>query len=145
MLLPTNIIKFNQAKQQTRTFHRLVKGSGLNALVRLMGLEPIRLPTRPSNVRVCLFRHSRVNIHYYTHKIEFVNTFFNFIFHIIFSSYFVRLYRNHPKKPYGFSGTPLITQSITPIKRTENVLILCPFGFGNDFLSICGRCRLDMI
>ena len=31
-------------------------------LVRLMGLEPIRLPTRPSNVRVCQFRHSRINI-----------------------------------------------------------------------------------
>ena len=29
-------------KQQTRTFHRLVKGSSLNALVREMGLEPIR-------------------------------------------------------------------------------------------------------
>ena len=27
-------------------------------LVQLMGLEPIRLPTRPSNVRVCQFRHS---------------------------------------------------------------------------------------
>ena len=26
-----------------------------------MGLEPIRLPTRPSNVRVCQFRHSRIN------------------------------------------------------------------------------------
>ena len=28
-------------------------------LVRLMGLEPIRSPIRPSNVRVCLFRHNR--------------------------------------------------------------------------------------
>ena len=31
-------------------------------LVRPMGLEPIWLPTRPSNVRVCLFRHGRINI-----------------------------------------------------------------------------------
>ena len=30
-------------------------------MVRLMGLEPIRLPTRPSNVRVCQFRHSRIS------------------------------------------------------------------------------------
>ena len=29
-------------------------------MVRLAGLEPARLPTRPSNVRVCLFRHSRM-------------------------------------------------------------------------------------
>ncbi len=33
---------------------------GVFFLVRLMGLEPIRLPTRPSNVRVCQFRHSRI-------------------------------------------------------------------------------------
>ena len=30
-------------------------------LVRLTGLEPVRSPTRPSNVRVCLFRHNRAN------------------------------------------------------------------------------------
>ena len=29
-------------------------------LVRETGLEPVRLPTRPSNVRVCRFRHSRI-------------------------------------------------------------------------------------
>ena len=29
-------------------------------LVRSTGLEPVRLPTRPSNVRVCLFRQDRV-------------------------------------------------------------------------------------
>ena len=29
-------------------------------MVRLMGLEPIRSPIRPSNVRVCLFRHNRI-------------------------------------------------------------------------------------
>ena len=34
--------------------------SASDFLVRLMGLEPIRLPTRPSNVRVCQFRHSRI-------------------------------------------------------------------------------------
>lgn len=28
-------------------------------VVRSMGLEPIRSPIRPSNVRVCLFRHDR--------------------------------------------------------------------------------------
>ncbi len=58
-----------------------------------MGLEPIRLPTRPSNVRVCLFRHSRVNVYYYTHKIKFVNTFFDFILYNIFVCFFARLYR----------------------------------------------------
>ena len=31
----------------------------LFALVRSPGLEPGRLPIRPSNVRVCLFRHDR--------------------------------------------------------------------------------------
>ena len=51
--------------------------------MRLMGLEPIRLPTRPSNVRVCQFRHSRIftlsasdSVIYYTHYLRFVNTFF---------------------------------------------------------------------
>ena len=37
----TNKDLFNIAKkQQIRTFHRLVKGSGVNALVRVTGLEP---------------------------------------------------------------------------------------------------------
>ena len=31
------------------------------SLVRSMGLEPIRLPIRPSNVRVCQFRHDRAH------------------------------------------------------------------------------------
>ncbi len=31
-------------------------------LVRETGLEPVRLPTRPSNVRVCRFRHSRIYV-----------------------------------------------------------------------------------
>ena len=31
-------------------------------LVRSTGLEPVRSPTRPSNVRVCLFRHDRMTI-----------------------------------------------------------------------------------
>ncbi len=30
-------------------------------LVRWAGLEPARLPTRPSNVRVCRFRHHRMS------------------------------------------------------------------------------------
>ena len=29
-------------------------------MVRSTGLEPVRSPTRPSNVRVCLFRHDRM-------------------------------------------------------------------------------------
>ena len=35
------------------------------AMVRSTGLEPVRSPTRPSNVRVCLFRHDRADIWYY--------------------------------------------------------------------------------
>ena len=31
-------------------------------VVRSMGLEPIRLPIRPSNVRVCQFRHDRADL-----------------------------------------------------------------------------------
>ena len=34
----------------------------INLVVRSMGLEPIRSPIRPSNVRVCLFRHDRIFI-----------------------------------------------------------------------------------
>ena len=59
-------------------------------MVQLMGLEPIRLPTRPSNVRVCQFRHSCIlsftrslkegtsetRKNYYTYIFRFVNTFF---------------------------------------------------------------------
>ncbi len=44
-------------------------------LVRLMGLEPIRVTIRPSNVRVCLFRHSRIckaKLFYYM-ELGFVN------------------------------------------------------------------------
>lgn len=40
-------------------------------MVRSTGLEPVWLPTRPSNVRVCLFRHPRINVIYYTNKKEF--------------------------------------------------------------------------
>ena len=46
-------------------------------------LNPYGKTTRPSNVRVCQFRHSRIchrryctrNNIYYTHFIKFVNTF----------------------------------------------------------------------
>lgn len=49
-----------QRKAIIRT-HRLSEtGSDYIGLVRLMGLEPIRSPIRPSNVRVCLFRHNRI-------------------------------------------------------------------------------------
>ena len=34
------------------------------SLVRSTGLEPVRSPTRPSNVRVCLFRHDREHLYY---------------------------------------------------------------------------------
>ena len=34
-------------------------GSDYVGLVRSTGLEPVRSPTRPSNVRVCQFRHDR--------------------------------------------------------------------------------------
>ena len=34
----------------------------LSSLVRRTGLEPVRLPTRPSNVRVCQFRHHRISL-----------------------------------------------------------------------------------
>ena len=40
------------------------------SLVRLTGLEPVRSPTRPSNVRVCLFRHNRANIYIIAPKRE---------------------------------------------------------------------------
>ena len=35
-------------------------------MVRLTGLEPVPSRTRPSNVRVCLFRHNRKHKTYYT-------------------------------------------------------------------------------
>ncbi len=66
-----------------------------------MGLEPIRLPTRPSNVRVCLFRHSRVNVYYYTQEFQFVNTFFNFIF-LYFSPLEKVLTKLVQKRPRAF-------------------------------------------
>ena len=50
-----------QRKAIIRTHHRLEIGSDYIGLVRLMGLEPIRSPIRPSNVRVCLFRHNRIS------------------------------------------------------------------------------------
>lgn len=33
----------------------------LSHLVRMTGIEPVRSPTRPSNVRVCQFRHIRIS------------------------------------------------------------------------------------
>jgi len=34
-------------------------------LVRSTGLEPVRLPIRPSNVRVCQFHHDRITYLFY--------------------------------------------------------------------------------
>ena len=73
--------------KQNQKRHLMVSFS---LLVQLMGLEPIRLPTRPSNVRVCQFRHSCIlsftrslkegtsetRKNYYTYIFRFVNTFF---------------------------------------------------------------------
>ena len=55
--------------RQTAMVARLKKGKKIpeakasGIMVRLTGLEPVRSPTRPSNVRVCLFRHNRANIY----------------------------------------------------------------------------------
>ncbi len=40
-----------------------LKVQPLSSLVRSPGLEPGRSPIRPSNVRVCLFRHDRKSLH----------------------------------------------------------------------------------
>ena len=42
-------------------------------MVRSTGLEPVRSPTRPSNVRVCLFRHDRKNVFIIHHPRRIVN------------------------------------------------------------------------
>lgn len=47
-------------KAQTRTFHRLVKGSGLNALVRAAGLEPARVKHRFLRPACLPFQHARI-------------------------------------------------------------------------------------
>ena len=41
-------------KQQTRTLYQLVKGSGLNALVPLTGIEPVRILLRGILSPLCL-------------------------------------------------------------------------------------------
>ncbi len=47
---------------QVPSFFFTKKGSPSGSLlVRRTGLEPVRLPTRPSNVRVCQFRHHRIS------------------------------------------------------------------------------------
>ena len=69
------------------------------SFMRETGLEPVWCgTTRPSNVRGCQFRHSRVfcfalssNICYYTQKIWFVNTFFKKSL-IFFDIFFRALY-----------------------------------------------------
>ena len=48
-------------------------------MVRLTGLEPVRSPTRPSNVRVCLFRHNRVNVYIIHIRAAVVKPFFAFV------------------------------------------------------------------
>ena len=65
-------------KQQTRTFHRLVKGSSLNALVREMGLEPIR--RRHTHLkRACLpIPALALNVYYYIHDDSVCQQFFSF-------------------------------------------------------------------
>ena len=54
------------------------------SLVRETGLEPVRITTRPSNVRVCQFRHSRENIGIITKRGAFVKGFWrNFLLFFI--------------------------------------------------------------
>ena len=48
------LMYYHLIKQQTRTFHRLVKGSGLNALVPMTGLEPVRYCYRGILSPLCL-------------------------------------------------------------------------------------------
>ena len=63
-------------KQQTRTFHQSVKGSGLNALVREMGLEPTRR-NHTHLKRACLpFQHSRKCHSIIPQQVHFVNRIF---------------------------------------------------------------------
>ena len=45
-------------------------------LVRETGIEPVWLPTRPSTVRVCQFRHSRENSSIIAKENRFVKGFF---------------------------------------------------------------------
>ena len=53
----------------------------LRSLVRPMGLEPIRSPIRPSNVRVCLFRHGRTNDLFLSRKLYYhIGDFFATVF-----------------------------------------------------------------
>ena len=68
------------------------------SLVRETGLEPVRKNTRPSNVRVCLFRHSRVSfvlfrtVRIIAERNTFVKGFFkkNFkIFYFLYYIYFI--------------------------------------------------------
>ena len=49
----------DQRKQKIRTHFLSETSSDSVGLVRSTGLEPVRSPTRPSNVRVCQFRHDR--------------------------------------------------------------------------------------
>ena len=51
--------RIGQRKQIIRTHRQSETGSDYAGLVRSTGLEPVRSPTRPSNVRVCQFRHDR--------------------------------------------------------------------------------------
>ncbi len=53
-------------------------GSYYSGMVRRTGLEPVWLPTRPSNVRVCQFRHPRADdLTIILNMQMFVNRFFS--------------------------------------------------------------------
>ena len=47
----------NMQKRSTQILYQYLS----TKVVRLTGLEPVPSRTRPSNVRVCLFRHNRVS------------------------------------------------------------------------------------
>ena len=51
-------LPLNLSKQRKRDITIVIS---LFLLVRLKGLEPIPFRTRPSTVRVCLFRHNRIS------------------------------------------------------------------------------------
>ena len=51
--------RIGQRKAIIRTHLLSETSSDYIGLVRSTGLEPVRSPTRPSNVRVCQFRHDR--------------------------------------------------------------------------------------
>ena len=80
-----------QVPPSIKKIYGIRKNANAVYLVRKTGLDPYGKTTRPSNVRVCQFRHFRIKQPFHYTKLFFVCQYFFCFFYIFFCRYCINL------------------------------------------------------